>query len=81
MLIDCTGSSVSLREHERRLRPLHILIPSCFSTGGAGLINTIKSFIDGHIVAGIFDTIATVGWGLETLGNLFYYRQVGVGRA
>ena len=48
----------------------------CFSTGGAGLISTIRSFIDGHIVAGIFDTIACVGWGLETLGNLFFYRQV-----
>ena len=33
-------------------------------------------FIDGHLAAGIVDVIACVGWGIQTLGNAFYYRQV-----
>jgi len=46
------------------------------STGSAGLIQTIQSFARGHIVAGVFGTIATVGWVLQCLGLAFYYRQV-----
>jgi len=45
------------------------------STGSAGLIQTISSYAQGHIVAGILGTIATVGWVLQTVGLAFYYRQ------
>ncbi|KAG9010954.1 hypothetical protein FRB94_009434 [Tulasnella sp. JGI-2019a] len=44
------------------------------STGSAGLIQTIQSFARGHIVAGIFGTITTVGWVIQALGLAFYYR-------
>ena len=47
-----------------------------FSTGGAGLINLIKMFVGGHIVAGVFTAIATAAWVVQGAGNLFYYRQV-----
>ena len=33
-----------------------------FSTGSAGLVQTIKMYGGGHIVAGILGTIATVGY-------------------
>ncbi|CCM04618.1 uncharacterized protein FIBRA_06802 [Fibroporia radiculosa] len=46
------------------------------STGSAGFIQTIEQYIDGHIVAGVFGTIATVGWVLQGGGNAMYYRQI-----
>ncbi|KAG8861205.1 hypothetical protein FRB96_003155 [Tulasnella sp. 330] len=45
------------------------------STGSAGLIQTIQAYAQGHIVAGILGTIATVGWVLQGVGLAFYYRQ------
>lgn len=33
-------------------------------------------FAQGHIVAGVFGIIATAGWTIQGLGNLWYYRQV-----
>ena len=33
-------------------------------------------FVEGHIVAAIFCTIATVGWAIQGLGNAFYFRLV-----
>jgi len=46
------------------------------STGSAGLIQTIHMYATGHWAAGIFGTIATVGWMLQGLGNAFYYHQI-----
>ncbi|KIP09533.1 hypothetical protein PHLGIDRAFT_29012 [Phlebiopsis gigantea 11061_1 CR5-6] len=46
------------------------------STGGAGIIETIKMFIGHHWVAGILCTIALVGWVIQGLGSAFYYRQI-----
>jgi hypothetical protein len=52
------------------------------SSGSAGLINLISRFAGGHIVAGVFCTLATVGWVLQGLGSLWMYKQVrrGMGR-
>lgn len=46
------------------------------STGSGGLINCIAAFASGSIVTGVFCAIATVGWGLQTLGMLFEYRSI-----
>jgi len=46
------------------------------STGSAGLIQTIQLYAKGHIVAGVFGTIATVGWVVQGAGNAFYYRLI-----
>lgn len=46
------------------------------STGAAGFIQSISMFAQGHIVAGVFGIIATAGWTIQGLGNLWYYRQV-----
>jgi len=46
------------------------------STGSAGLIQTISMFANRHIVAGIFCTLATIGWILQGVGNAFYYRKI-----
>jgi hypothetical protein len=46
------------------------------STGGAGIINTIRSFAHPAIVTGVFCIIATVGWGIQTFGSLWLYRTV-----
>ncbi|KAI5899338.1 scamp-domain-containing protein [Schizophyllum commune H4-8] len=46
------------------------------STGSAGLVQTIKMYGGGHIVAGILGTIATVGWVLQGAGNAYYYREI-----
>lgn len=49
------------------------------STGGAGLIATIRSFSKGGvlaIIAGVISAIALTGWVIQGVGNLFYYRQV-----
>ncbi|THH26466.1 hypothetical protein EUX98_g7726 [Antrodiella citrinella] len=52
------------------------MILGVVGTGSAGLISTIKMFIDGHLVAGILGIIATVGWVLQGVGNAFYYLQI-----
>jgi len=46
------------------------------STGSAGLIQTITRFSGGHIVVGILGIIATVGWTLQGVGLLYYYRAI-----
>lgn len=46
------------------------------SSGCAGLINLIKEFISGHIVAGVFCVIATVGWAVQGLGSIWMYKQI-----
>ncbi|KAI0322210.1 scamp family-domain-containing protein [Amylostereum chailletii] len=46
------------------------------STGSAGLIQTISRFSKGSLVAGILGIIATVGWTIQGLGNLYYYRLI-----
>ncbi|PWN54198.1 scamp-domain-containing protein [Violaceomyces palustris] len=46
------------------------------STGSAGLINTIQSFTSGKILAGVFGLVATVGFAIQGLGNLWYYRLI-----
>ncbi|WWD19326.1 hypothetical protein CI109_103784 [Kwoniella shandongensis] len=46
------------------------------STGSAGLINTIAMFSQGHILAAVFGTIATVGWAFQVLGGGFLYKRV-----
>ncbi|KAJ3550719.1 hypothetical protein NM688_g5011 [Phlebia brevispora] len=46
------------------------------ATGGAGLINMIKMFIDGHLAAGIVTAISAAAWAVEGLGNALYYRQI-----
>lgn len=46
------------------------------SSGSAGLINLISRFAGGHIVAGVFCILATVGWALEGLAFLWMYKNV-----
>jgi len=46
------------------------------STGSAGLINMVAAYTRGSIAAGVFCTVATVGWVIQGLGNAFYYRIV-----
>jgi hypothetical protein len=46
------------------------------STGGAGIINTIRSFTSGSIVTGVFCVIATVGWAVQTFVSVWLYRSV-----
>jgi len=46
------------------------------STGSAGLIQTVGLFVRHHWVAAILGTIASVGWVLQGLGNLFYFRMI-----
>jgi len=45
-------------------------------TGSAGIMQTIFLFAQGHIVAAIFSTIASVGWVVQGAGNALYYRQI-----
>lgn len=46
------------------------------SSGCAGLINLISRFATGHIVAGVFCILATIGWALQGLSSLWMYKQV-----
>jgi len=46
------------------------------STGSAGLINMVAAYTRGSIAAGVFCTVATVGWVIQGLGNAFYYRII-----
>ncbi|KZS99202.1 scamp-domain-containing protein [Sistotremastrum niveocremeum HHB9708] len=45
-------------------------------TGSAGLIQMIGMYSQGHIVAGVLATVATVGWTIQGLGDLFYFRSI-----
>lgn len=45
-------------------------------TGCAGIINCIESFGAHKIVAGALSVPATVGWAVQGLGNLWYYKQI-----
>ncbi|EJD02344.1 scamp-domain-containing protein [Fomitiporia mediterranea MF3/22] len=45
-------------------------------TGSAGFIQMIQMYVNGHIAAGVFGTIATLGWTVQGLGNAFYYQQI-----
>ena len=88
-LSPCPLPSLPLRSHELFLTTSSILLsiylslhpptltPSPSSTGSAGLVQTIKMYGGGHIVAGILGTIATVGWVVQGAGNAYYYREVG----
>lgn len=46
------------------------------STGSAGLINTISMFSQGHIVAGIFGVLTSVGWVFQAAGGGLLYKRV-----
>ncbi|THG95853.1 hypothetical protein EW026_g5872 [Hermanssonia centrifuga] len=46
------------------------------STGSAGLVQTIRMFIQGHLAAAIIGTFAAVGWIVQGAGNAFFYRQI-----
>lgn len=46
------------------------------SSGSAGLINLISRFVTGHIVAGVFCVLATVGWGMQVVASIWMYKQV-----
>ncbi|PWN37985.1 scamp-domain-containing protein [Meira miltonrushii] len=45
-------------------------------TGSAALLSTINSFNDHKLVAGILGIIVTIGFTLQGLGNLWYYKQI-----
>lgn len=47
-----------------------------YSTGSAGLIQTISSFAHHTWSAAVVDMIAMVGWVIQGLGNLYSYRRV-----
>ncbi|EJU05607.1 hypothetical protein DACRYDRAFT_74883 [Dacryopinax primogenitus] len=46
------------------------------STGSAGLIQMISAYARHAIAAGILGTVATVGWVVQGVGNLLYYRLI-----
>ncbi|KAL7422529.1 hypothetical protein Q5752_003177 [Cryptotrichosporon argae] len=46
------------------------------STGSAGLINTISSFAQSHILAAVFGIISSVGWILQAAGGGLLYKRV-----
>lgn len=47
-------------------------------TGSAGLLNTIQSFTETNakIVGGALGVVVTVGFALQGVGNLWYYKQI-----
>ena len=47
-----------------------------YSTGSAGLIQSIAALSKGSIVAGVLGCVATAGWTIQGLGNAYYYRQI-----
>ena len=47
-----------------------------YSTGLAGLINTIQMYTRPAIVAAILGTVSTVGFTLQGVGLAYFYRQV-----
>ena len=55
-------------------RPL--LTINCYRTGSAGLIQTISMFAHHTWGAAIVGLIATIGWVIQGVGNMYYYRQV-----
>lgn len=46
------------------------------ATGSAGLINTISMFTQGHIVAGVFGILSSIGWILQAGGGGLLYKKV-----
>jgi len=46
------------------------------STGSAGIIQSVSMFSRHHIVAGIFGILASIGWTVQGVGNLIYYRMI-----
>lgn len=47
-----------------------------YSTGSAGLIQTISMFAHHTWGAAVVGLIATIGWVIQGLGNMYYYRKV-----
>ena len=47
-----------------------------YRTGSAGLIQTISMFAHHTWGAAIVGLIATIGWVIQGVGNMYYYRQV-----
>lgn len=45
------------------------------ATGSAGLINTISMMSQGHILAGVFGIVSTVGWAFQAFGGAFLYKR------
>lgn len=52
------------------------LLTRPFSTGSAGLIQTIQAFSKPSLPSAIVGTVATVGWVVQGVGLAYYYRQV-----
>lgn len=46
------------------------------STGSDGLLNMIQSFSSGRLVAAILGVFVTLGFALQGLGLLWYYREI-----
>ena len=46
------------------------------ATGSAGLINTIAMFSQGHILAGVFGILSSIGWILQAAGGGLLYKKV-----
>ena len=46
------------------------------ATGSAGLINTIAMLSQGHILAGVFGVISSVGWLFQAIGGGLLYKKV-----
>lgn len=46
------------------------------AAGSAGLINTIAMFSQGHIVAGVFGLLSSIGWVLQSAGGGILYKRV-----
>jgi hypothetical protein len=46
------------------------------STGSDGLLNMIQSWSSSRIVAAILGVFVTIGFAVQGLGNLWYYREI-----
>lgn len=51
-----------------------------YSTGSAGLIQTINMFARHTWGAAVVGLIATIGWVIQGGGNLYFYRKVRIHR-
>jgi len=51
-------------------------VPYLVSTGSAGLIQTIRLFVNHTWGAAVLGLIATIGWTIQGLGNAYYFREV-----
>lgn len=56
------------------IEPLELM--ECEATGSAGLINTISSLATGHILAGVFGVLASLGWVVQAAGGGILYKRV-----